>query len=162
MQIVSLYFLELPIHTIHCFLAVYLELQQNVNTRTAPITKVKVKNCAHSSERLSCLCIVGMETSFGIRVLTQPKYISEGITVRGPHTGGRMRPGGRLLRTTGLKRTNTTQHHHQNITGYSRQRTMNSVSEMNVLKCCSLFCRLRLRGPRGQAAKSTGPSTWKS
>ena len=55
-----------------------------------PKTKVKVKSCAHSRETPSSLCIVDMETSPGIHVLTQPKHISEGITVRGPQTGGRL------------------------------------------------------------------------
>ena len=49
--------------------------RQNVTVRTAPKTKVKVKNCARSSERPTCLCIVGTETSPGIHVLTQPKHM---------------------------------------------------------------------------------------
>ena len=54
-----------------------------VSECAATKTKVKVKKCACSSEWPSCLCIVGMETHSTVQVLTQPKHISEGITVGG-------------------------------------------------------------------------------
>ena len=51
--------------------------RQNVNMRTAPKTKVKVRNCTRSSDYpvTGCLYIAGMETSPGIHVLTQPKHM---------------------------------------------------------------------------------------
>ena len=76
------------------FSAIYSSYSwQNVNMRTVPKIWVKVKHCAHSSEWPSCLCIVGMETSPGIHVPTQPQHMateSSGATNRRP--AGRMRP----------------------------------------------------------------------
>ena len=100
MQIFESILLELLIFTVHFsfsselgthyFHAIYSSYsQQNVSMRTAPKMKVKVKNCPCSSEWPNCLCIVGMETSTGVHVPTQPKH-SEGITVQGPHIGSRL------------------------------------------------------------------------
>ena len=51
--------------------------RQNVNMRTAPKTKMKVKKCAHPIEWPTCLYIICMETSPNIHVLTQPKHMVE-------------------------------------------------------------------------------------
>ena len=78
--------------------------QQNVNMRTAPKTKVKVKSCTRSGECPSCVSLAWRQVSVYMCWPNQHTWWrnnSWGATNRRPE--GRMQPGGHPLRTAALE-----------------------------------------------------------
>ena len=77
--------------------------RQNVNSKLLEKWKWKLKIAlaAVSDPETHCLCIVGMGTGPGIHCTDPTKTHGEGITVQGPHIGGRWS----RMRTTALQHT---------------------------------------------------------